>query len=79
MGVTKARARIFGHVLNSTGQPSSIRIIRKKPVGDKVAAWYTYDIKRDDPLLSWLLQMQKRCGKATPKKGQGKRALKRNK
>ncbi|XP_026438822.1 28S ribosomal protein S33, mitochondrial-like [Papaver somniferum] len=86
-GVSEARARIFGHVLNPTGQPSGIKILRKKLIGEKVAAWYPYDIKRDDPLVMAReekarlskLEMQKRRGKAAPKKGQGRRALKRNK
>ncbi|RZC43568.1 hypothetical protein C5167_036520 [Papaver somniferum] len=86
-GVTEARARIFVHVLNPTGQPSGIKILRKKLIGEKVAAWYTHMISRGMILLSWLvkkkrlskLEMQKRRGKAAPKKGQGRRALKRNK
>ncbi|KAI3995426.1 hypothetical protein MKX01_006648 [Papaver californicum] len=69
-GVTEAQARIFGHL-----------------IGEKVAAWYPYDIKRDDSLVMACeekarlskLEMQKRHGKAAPKKGQGRRALKRNK
>ncbi|KAI3856924.1 hypothetical protein MKW92_025914, partial [Papaver armeniacum] len=51
-GVTEARGWIFGHVLNPTGQPSGIKILRKKLIGEKVAAWYPYDIKRMI-LLSW--------------------------
>lgn len=50
-GVTEARARIFGHVLNPTGQRSPHKILRKKLIGEKVAAWYPYDIKKDDPLI----------------------------
>ncbi|KAL6516227.1 hypothetical protein OROGR_019532 [Orobanche gracilis] len=50
-GVNEARARIFGHVLNPTGQRSSHKILRKKLIGDKVAAWYPYDINKDDPLV----------------------------
>ena len=50
-GVTEARARIFGHVLNPTGQRSSHKILRKKLIGDKVAEWYPHDIKKDDPLV----------------------------
>lgn len=48
-GVTEARARIFGHMLNPTGQRSPHKILRKKLVGDKVAEWYPYDIKNEDP------------------------------
>ncbi|CAK9180538.1 unnamed protein product [Ilex paraguariensis] len=50
-GVTEARANIFGHVLNPTGQRSSHKILRKKLIGQKVAEWYPYDIKKDDPLV----------------------------
>ncbi|XP_031503823.1 uncharacterized protein LOC116266655 [Nymphaea colorata] len=86
-GVTEARARIFGHVLNPTGQRSPHKILRKKLIGDKVAEWYPYDIKKDDPLVMGRLEherlakleMLKRRGKGPPKKGQGKRAVKRNK
>ncbi|CAA6668601.1 unnamed protein product [Spirodela intermedia] len=74
-GVEEARARIFGHIL------------RKKLIGDQVAEWYPYDIKFDDPLVMAReekerlskLEMLKRRGKGPPKKGQGKRAAKRNK
>lgn len=48
-GVTEARARIFGHMLNPTGQRSPHKILRKKLFGDKVAEWYPYDIKNEDP------------------------------
>lgn len=48
-GVTEARARIFGHMLNPTGQRSPHKILRKKLFGDKVAQWYPYDIKNEDP------------------------------
>lgn len=51
MGVTEARARIFGHVLNPTGQRSTHKLLRKKLIGDKVSQWYPYDIKKDDPLV----------------------------
>lgn len=50
-GLTEARAKIFGHVLNPTGQRSPHKILRKKLIGDKVAGWYPYDIKKDDPLV----------------------------
>lgn len=50
-GITEARARIFGHVLNPTGQRSPHKLLRKKLIGDKVAAWYPYDINKDDPLV----------------------------
>ncbi|THU50449.1 hypothetical protein C4D60_Mb06t20340 [Musa balbisiana] len=86
-GVAEARARIFGHVLNPTGKRSPHKILRKKLIGDKVAQWYPYDIKNDDPLVLAReekqrlakLEMLKRRGKGPPKKGQGKRAVKRNK
>ncbi|GAV91170.1 MRP-S33 domain-containing protein [Cephalotus follicularis] len=80
-GVSEARARIFGHVLNPTGQKSPHKILRKKLIGEKVASWYPYDIKKDDPLVVAReeqerlskLEMLKRRGKGPPKKGQGKR------
>ncbi|XP_078433435.1 37S ribosomal protein S27 [Wolffia australiana] len=86
-GVEEARARIFGHVLNPTGRRSPHKILRKKLIGDQVADWYPYDIKFDDPLVLAReekerlskLEMLKRRGKGPPKKGQGKRAAKRNK
>ncbi|XWS50783.1 hypothetical protein CRYUN_Cryun12cG0118400 [Craigia yunnanensis] len=86
-GVTEARARIFGHILNPTGQRSAHKILRKKLIGDKVAQWYPYDIRKDDPLVMARqeeerlskLEMLKRRGKGPPKKGQGRRAVKRNK
>ncbi|XVF53839.1 hypothetical protein PTKIN_Ptkin05aG0131200 [Pterospermum kingtungense] len=86
-GVTEARARIFGHILNPTGQKSLHKILRKKLFGDKVAEWYPYDIKKDDKLVMARkeeerlskLEMLKRRGKGPPKKGQGRRAVKRNK
>ncbi|PIA37623.1 hypothetical protein AQUCO_03000288v1 [Aquilegia coerulea] len=86
-GVTEARARIFGHVLNPTGQRSAHKILRKKLIGEKVAAWYPYDICKDDPQIQAReqeerlakLEMLKRRGKGPPKKGQGRRAVKRNK
>ncbi|CAL0318364.1 unnamed protein product [Lupinus luteus] len=86
-GVTEARARIFGHQINTTGQKSAHKLLRKKLIGDKVAQWYPYDIKKDDPLVMARqeqerlskLEMLKRRGKGPPKKGQGRRAAKRNK
>lgn len=48
-GVNEARARIFGHMFNPTGQRSPHKILRKKLFGDKVAEWYPYDIKNEDP------------------------------
>ncbi|KAG6437934.1 hypothetical protein SASPL_102865 [Salvia splendens] len=83
-GVTEARARIFGHFLNPTGQRSANKILRKKLIGDKVAGWYPYDINRDDPRVMAQteqerlsrLEMLKRRQKGPPKKGQGKRAKK---
>ncbi|KAK1369323.1 Mitochondrial [Heracleum sosnowskyi] len=84
-GLTEARARIFGHVLNPTGQRSPHKLLRKKLIGEKIASWYPYDIKQDDPLVMKReqqerlskLEMLKRRNKAPPKKGQGKRAAKR--
>jgi len=81
-GVSEARARIFGHVLNPTGERSPHKILRKKLIGEKVAQWYPYDINKDDPLLMARkeeervnkLLMLKRRGKGPPKKGQGKRS-----
>ncbi|KAH7679064.1 Ribosomal protein S27/S33 mitochondrial protein [Dioscorea alata] len=86
-GLTEARARIFGHILNPTGKRSAHKILRKKMIGEKVAQWYPYDIKNDDPLVLAReekerlakLEMLKRRGKGPPKKGQGRRAVKRNK
>ncbi|XP_020576696.1 uncharacterized protein LOC110022210 [Phalaenopsis equestris] len=86
-GVTEARARIFGHVLNPTGRRAPHKILRKKLIGDKIVQWYPYDIKNDDPLVLAReekerlakLEMLKRRGKGPPKKGQGRRAVKRNK
>ncbi|XP_062119658.1 uncharacterized protein LOC133834172 [Humulus lupulus] len=85
VGVTEARARIFGHVINPTGQRSSHKILRKKLIGEKVSQWYPHDITKDDPLIMARkeqerlsrLEMLKRRGKGPPKKGQGKRASKR--
>ncbi|XP_059626773.1 small ribosomal subunit protein mS33-like [Cornus florida] len=85
-GLTEVRAKIFGHVLNPTGAKSSHKILRKKLIGEKVAQWYPYDIKKDDPLVMAQeeqeriakLEMLKRRGKGPPKKGQGKKAKKRN-
>ncbi|OIT38452.1 small ribosomal subunit protein mS33 [Nicotiana tabacum] len=86
-GVAEARARIFGHVLNPTGQRSSHKVLRKKLIGEKVSQWYPHDIMKDDPLVMARqeqerlskLEMLKRRGKGPPKKGQGKQAKKRNK
>ncbi|KAL5978775.1 hypothetical protein ACLOJK_029892 [Asimina triloba] len=86
-GVTEARAKIFGHVLNPTGQRSAHKVLRKKLIGEKVAGWYPHDIKKDDPLVMareeqerlGKLEMLKRRGKGPPKKGQGRRAVKRSK
>ncbi|RDY13127.1 hypothetical protein CR513_01985 [Mucuna pruriens] len=86
-GVVEARARIFGHQLNPSGLKSPHKILRMKLFGEKVAQWYPYDIKKDDPLVMAReeqerlskLEMLKRRGKGPPKKGQGRRAAKRNK
>ncbi|KAL9443872.1 hypothetical protein AB3S75_017114 [Citrus x aurantiifolia] len=85
--LTEARAKIFGHVLNPTGQKSPHKILWEKLISDKVAGWYPYDIKKDDPLVMARqeqerlskFEMLKRRGKGPPKKGQGKRATKRSK
>ncbi|XP_018483845.1 uncharacterized protein LOC108854718 [Raphanus sativus] len=87
VGVTEARARIFGHMLNPSGQRSPHKILRKKLFGDKVAEWYPYDIKNEDPNVLAReekerlskLEMLKRRDKGPPKKGHGRRAAKRNK
>ena len=50
-GVAEARARIFGHVLNPSGERSPHKILRKKLIGEKIAQWYPHDIKKDDPLI----------------------------
>ncbi|KAI5682420.1 hypothetical protein M9H77_03648 [Catharanthus roseus] len=72
-GVDEAGARIFGHILNPTGQRS----------GHK---WYPHDIKHDDPLVMARqeqerlskLKMLKCQEKGPPKKGQGKQTAKCN-
>ncbi|KAK9059986.1 hypothetical protein SSX86_020690 [Deinandra increscens subsp. villosa] len=87
IGVSEARARIFGHVLNPTGQRSAHKILRKKFIGEKVASWYPNDIQKEDPSVVARkeqerlskLEMLKRRGKGPPKKGHGKRAAKRKK
>ncbi|KAI7724980.1 hypothetical protein M8C21_009123 [Ambrosia artemisiifolia] len=86
-GVTEARAHIFGHVLNPTGQRSAHKILRKNFIGEKVASWYPDDVLKEDPMVVARkeqerlskLEMLKRRGKGPPKKGQGKKAQKRNK
>ena len=50
-GVTEARARILGYILNPTGQRSPHKLLRKKLIGEKVAKWYPHDIMKDDPLI----------------------------
>lgn len=86
-GAAEARAAIFGHAVNPTGKRAATKLLRKKLVGEQVAQWYPYDIKRDDPLVMEReekerlakLGMLKRRGKGPPKKGQGRRAVKRSK
>lgn len=56
-GVSEARALIFGHVLNPTGQRSPHKLLRKKLIGKKIADWYPPDIIKDDPAL--VAQMEK--------------------
>lgn len=48
-GVTEARAKIFGHVLNPTGQKSPHKVLRKNLIGEKVADWYPHNTDRDNP------------------------------
>lgn len=50
-GVPEARARIFGHQLNPSGQKSPHKVLRMKLFGEKVAQWYPHDINKDDPLV----------------------------
>ena len=50
-GVSEARARIFGHVLNPSGKRSPHKLLLQKLFGEKVAQWYPFDIQRDDPLV----------------------------
>uniref|UniRef100_A0A0D6R5Y7 Small ribosomal subunit protein mS33 n=1 Tax=Araucaria cunninghamii TaxID=56994 RepID=A0A0D6R5Y7_ARACU len=86
-GVAEASARIFGNVFNPTGQRSPHKILKKKLIGEETSQYYPHDIRRDNPM--WVarkeeerlekLEMMKRRGKGPPKKGQGKRALKRSK
>ncbi|KAL6349965.1 hypothetical protein AAG906_002072 [Vitis piasezkii] len=63
-GVTEARARIFGHIL------------RKKLIGEKVAQWYPYDIKKDDPLVM-ARQEQERLSKLEMLKRRGRTSQER--
>lgn len=51
-GVTEARAAIFGHVLNPTGQRTSHKILRKKLIGEKIASYYPPDIAGEDPQMA---------------------------
>ena len=51
-GVTEARARIFGHVLNPTAQRTSHKILRKKLVGQQLSQWYPHDVVGDDPEMA---------------------------
>ncbi|XP_076882775.1 small ribosomal subunit protein mS33-like [Bidens hawaiensis] len=84
-GVTEARANIFGHIINPTGQRSAHKILRKKFIGEKIASWYPDDVLKEDPAIVQRkeqerlskLEMLKRRGKGPPKKGHGKKAAKR--
>ncbi|XP_074268945.1 small ribosomal subunit protein mS33 [Silene latifolia] len=84
-GITEARSRIFGHVINPTSQITAHKVLRKKLIGEKVAEWYPHNIDFDDPDFMAKKEqkrlakneMLKRRGKGPPKKGQGKRASKR--
>lgn len=86
-GAAEARAAVFGHAVNPTGKRAATKLLRKKLVGEQLAQWYPYDIKRDDPIVMAReekerlskLEMLKRRGKGPPKKGQGRRAVKRSK
>ncbi|KAK3034839.1 hypothetical protein RJ639_032294 [Escallonia herrerae] len=77
-GVTEAKARIFGHVLNPRGQRSPHKILRKKLIGEKVAQWYPHDIKKDDPLVM-TRQEQERLSKLEMLKRRGRDHLRRAK
>ncbi|GKA02444.1 28S ribosomal protein S33, mitochondrial [Tanacetum coccineum] len=50
-GVVEARAKIFGHVLNPTGQKTGHKILRQPFIGEKVVAWYPPDIRKEDPTI----------------------------
>lgn len=82
--VAAAAARIFGtHIGN--GLQSGRKELRRNLAGPKLTSWYVRPIGKDiDPLFQnpdeddRLIKMARlaRRGKVTPKKGQGKRALK---
>ncbi|KAK9861725.1 hypothetical protein WJX84_011552 [Apatococcus fuscideae] len=80
------RSRIFGtHIGN--GLRSGRKLLRKKLVGEQIAAYYPEPIYKKDPLFVNLdverrkikLEKLRRRGKAPPKKGQGKRAGRKKK
>ena len=50
-GVVEARAKIFGHVLNLTGQKTGHKILRQPFIGEKVVAYYPPDIRKEDPTI----------------------------
>eukprot|EP00898_Chlorokybus_atmophyticus_P005619 jgi/Chlat1/6058/Chrsp4S06342 len=86
-GVSKlaaAAAAIFGNAIGN-GLSSGRKVLRKSPVGWKIAGYYPRGIEQDDPLYEdplesrrlTILERMRRRGKAAPKKGQGKRAAKR--
>ncbi|KAM0868317.1 hypothetical protein ACQ4PT_041432 [Festuca glaucescens] len=86
-GAAEARAAVFGHAVNPSGKRAATKLLRKKFIGEQLSQWYPYDIKRDDPIVMareekerlTKLEMLKRRGKGPPKKGQGRRAVKRTK
>lgn len=82
--IAEIRQRVFGtHIGN--GLPSGRKLLRKKLIGEKVAAYYNHAEPMKDPLIANLdaerrgtqLAALKRRGKGPPKKGQGKRAGKK--
>ncbi|DBA85789.1 hypothetical protein WJX77_008551 [Trebouxia sp. C0004] len=82
--IAEIRQRVFGtHIGN--GLPSGRKLLRKKLIGDKVAAYYDHGEPMKDPMIVSLdaerrgvqLAALKRRGKGPPKKGQGKRAGKK--
>jgi small subunit ribosomal protein S33 len=81
--IEEARARIFGsHIGN--GERSGRKLLQKRLLGAKLAAYYPEPIAVSDPLMLSLeaeraklkLDRARRRGKAPPKKGSGKRSKK---
>jgi hypothetical protein len=46
-----ARAAVFGHAVNPSGKRAATKLLRRKFIGEQLAQWYPYDIKRDDPIV----------------------------